>query len=170
MPDIYDPVASPKKRARAHRERLVYFILIAAVFFLVNILLIVYLATYNHRVWDFRSDLSESTVYAYENDCLRADVDGQAIRVTGEHIYDVYQFMCVRGLGRDLLYTPRGEPVTLDYGDGALLRMWPDKEATGMYIRFDAADGRRYRFHSFDMRLNDVVSRYLSLSQNTPWE
>lgn len=170
MPDIYDSVASPKKRVRGHRDRLVYIILIAAVFLIVNLLLIVYLATYNNRVWDFRADLSESTIYAYDNDCLRADVDGQAIRVTGEHAYDVYQFMSVRGLGRDLLYTPRGESVTLDYGDGALLRMWPDKDATGMYLRFDAADGRHYRFHSFDMRLNDIVARYLSLSKNAAWE
>lgn len=171
MSDFYNMVTPPgKRKKRFGKERIVVSILIALVFLFIVGFILVRLAGYNSRVREFRAQLSNSTVYAYDNDCLRAEIDGQAIRVTGDHAYDIYQFMSVRSLGRNALFTPRGEPVTLDYGDGSVLRLWADRNARGVYLRYDGADGSRCLFHSKDMRLNDIIGRYLSLSKNAAWE
>ena len=170
MPDFYDMVTPPEKRKNSSREKLILSILLALVVLLSVGFVLVRLAGYKTRVREFRAQLSESTVYAYENDCLRAEINGQSIRVTGEHAYDIYQFMSVRSLGRNTLFTPSGEPATLDYGDGSVLQMWPDRKASGIYLRFQSAGGKTFLFHSPDMRLNDIEGRYLSLSKNAPWE
>ena len=170
MSDFYNMVTPPEKRKNSSREKLILSILLALVVLLSVGFVLVRLAGYKTRVREFRAQLSESTIYAYENDCLRAEIDGQAIRITGEHAYDIYQFMSVRSLGRNALFTPRGEPVTLDYGDGSVLRLWADRNLTGVYLRYDAADGSRFLFHSKDMRLRDIVGRYLTLSKNAAWE
>ena len=170
MPDFYDMVTPPEKRKNSSREKLILSILLALVVLLSVGFVLVRLAGYKTRVREFRAQLSESTIYAYENDCLRAEIDGQAIRITGEHAYDIYQFMSVRSLGRNALFTPRSEPVTLDYGDGSVLRLWADRDLRGVHLRYDGANGSKYLFHSRDMRLNDIIARYLSLSKNAAWE
>ena len=170
MADFYDMVTPPEKRRRASREKVIVSIILALVFLLVIGFLLFRLAGYKGRVREFRSELSNSTIYAYDHDSLRADIDGQAIRITGEHAYDIYQFMSVRSLGRNALFTPKTEPVTLDYGDGSVLEMWADRNGSGIYLRYQSADGEKYLFHSPDMRLNDIVGRYLSLSKNAAWE
>ena len=139
MADIYDHVTPFEKRRRFSKEKLILYIVIVLVILFIVGFILVRLAGYQSRVREFRSLLSNSTVYAFDNDCLRADIDGQSIRVSGEHAYDIYQFMSVRSLGRNALFTPRSEPVTLDYGDGSILRLWPDHDASAITVR-TAAD------------------------------
>ena len=171
MADFYDMVTPPEKRRSRSKERITLYAVVALLVVFAAGFVILRLAGYKTRVREFRYQLNDSTIYAYEHDSLRADFpDGQSVRVSGEHNYDVYQFLSVRSLGRNALFTPKGEAVTLDYGDGAVLRLWADRDTRGMYVRFDAADGDHCLFHSRDMRLNDVIGRYLALSKNAPWE
>lgn len=163
-------MATPQeKRRKPRRDRSIILCAAALVLVLAAGFIILRLAGYKTRVREFRAELSNSTIYAYDNDCLRARVDGGDVRVSGEHTYDVYQFMSVRSLGANALFTPT-ESVTLDYGDGAVLRLSEDRDGNGMFIRFTAADGKVFRFHSRDMRLRDLVGRFLALSKNAPWE
>ena len=171
MADFYDMVTPPEQRRRREKEKITVYAVIALLLVFASGFVILRLAGYKTRVREFHYQLNDSTIYAYEHDCLRADFpDGQSVRITGEHNYNVYQFLSCRSLGRNALFTPKGDAVTLDYGDGAVLRLWADRDARGLYVRFDAPDGSRCLFHSRDMRLNDLTWRYLSLSKNAPWE
>ncbi len=170
MRDFYDMATPPEKRGKPKSDKSVSVCAVALLIVLAAGFIILRLAGYKTRVRDFRIDLNNSTIYAYNNDCLRARVEGDDVHVSGEHAYDVYQFMSVRSLGANALFTPRQGGVILEYGDGAVLRLWEDKDGKGMLIRFDSADGDVCRFHSRDMRLRDLVGRFLALSKNAPWE
>lgn len=170
LADFYDMVTPPERREKRSRDKIIAITVIALVIVLAAGFLILRLAGYKTRVREFRFALNHSTIYAYNNDCLRADIGEEAIHVTGDHNYDVYQFMAVRSLGANALFVPRSEAVTLTYGDGAVLELWADRSGQGMFLRFTGADGHVCRFHSRDMRLNDLIGRYLTLSKNAPWE
>ena len=169
MADFYDMVTPPEQRSRRSREKIVIISVIALLVVLVSGFTILRLAGYKTRVREFQMALNRSTIYCYNNDTLRAELDGDTVRITGDHAYDVYQFMCVRSLGANALFVPNREAVTLDYGDGALLELWADSSGQGIFLRFRSAEGRVCRFHSKDMRLDDLCKRYLALSKNEPW-
>ena len=164
-------VTPPERRRKRSGGKAAVIAVITLVTVLLAGFVILRLAGYKARVREFRIQLNHGTIYAYDNDCLRADADGEAIRITGEHAYDVYQFMSVRSLGANALFVPGGEPdVTLTYGDGAVLELWPDSTERGRFLRFTDTDGRVCRFHSRDMRLDDLVNRYLAPGKNEPWD
>ena len=170
LADFYDMVTPPEQRGKRSREKAVILAVLTLLVVLAAGFTILRLAGYKTRVREFHMALNRSTIYAYNNDCLRAELDGTAVHVSGDHAYDVYQFMCVRSLGVNALFVPGGAAVTLSYGDGAVLELWPDRTERGMFLRFTDAEGRVCRFHSRDMRLNDLCRRYLTLSKNAPWE
>ena len=171
MADFYDMVTPPEQRKKRSREKVAVIAVAALVIVLLAGFIILRLAGYKARVREFRMQLNHSTIYAYDNDCLRADVAGAAVRITGDHAYDVYQFMAVRSLGANALFVPRDTPdVTLTYGDGAVMELWEDSSERGLYLRFTDADGRVCRFHSRDMKLSDLIARYLAPAKNEPWD
>ena len=163
-------VTPPEQRKKRSREKVTVIAAAALVIVLLAGFIILRLAGYKTRVREFRFRLNHSTIYAYNNDCLRADVEGKTVRITGEHAYDVYQFMAVRSLGANALFVPRAAPdVTLTYGDGAVMELWEDPSERGLYLRFTDAGGGVCRFHSRDMQLDNLISRYLAPGKNETW-
>lgn len=139
--------------------------------------LIVWAGLFRLRYWDFVEDLSNSTVYACDQDCLRADIEGQAVRVTGDHAYMVYNLISGAGPGRVQKQLPDEEPAAvLDYGDGSRMRLWSVKLVNpsndreyGLFLEYVNREGKRYAFDTDQLSL-DSVTRYLTLPQNGPWE
>ena len=79
---------------------------------------------YQLRFREFVSALSDSTVYAYENDCLTLETGGQSLSLDGEAGYGLYRRLCDAGPGR-LGSVPQEEPAAvIDYGNGAVMRFW----------------------------------------------
>lgn len=84
------------------------------------------------KFYQFVSALSDSTIYAYDNHTLRAEGNGQSVRVSGDNAYAIYRGMSAwspTGLPRRL---PAGEAdLALDYGEGTCLQVWIWKEKNG---------------------------------------
>lgn len=167
MSELYNRVRPPEQRSGRSKRKLSVMILVGLLVFFVIGFVLVRLAGYRYRVREFYFDLSDSTVYAYQNDSLYAETGGERFRVTGEHDYDVYKYVTVRSMGRNALAVPgREADVRLDYGDGAVLELWEDSAGGGSYIRFRSAEGRVCRFRSGDIRLHELAGRYLTPGQN----
>ena len=89
------------------------------------------------------SDISSSTTYAFSGKftSLRARVDGQDLRITQENGYALYGklFNMNATFSRDV---PKEDSLRLDYGDGAVLELWPyhlpdsSDRSEGIFVRF----------------------------------
>lgn len=168
MSDLYSSVRPPEQRRVESKKKISWMILIGLLVFFVCGFVLMRLAGYKTRVREFYFRLSDSTVYAYQNDSLYAAADGKRFHVTGEHDYDVYKYITVRSMGRNALTMPgREAELRLEYGDGAVLEMWEDSGGSGSYIRFRSAEGAVFRFRSGDIRLHELAGRYLKPEKNT---
>lgn len=123
---------------------------------------------------EFVYALSESTVYCYEHHSLRADLEEDSVRVSGENAYDVY-FLFTKKRAKPRLTTPDTEPdLTLDYGDGAVLECWRIKmdqkarRSYGIFWRFTSAQGDIWMYDTDDLDLSKL-QRVVALDKNEPW-
>lgn len=111
-----------------------------------------YFMWYQTHFRDFISALSDSTVYAYQNDCLTARQDGQEFSLEREKGYQIYNLL-TKNNGKLYRRTP-DEPaaLTLDYGDGAVLELWPveleegAEREVGVFWRFVSAEGKVWMY------------------------
>ncbi|MBQ2927677.1 MAG: hypothetical protein IJD98_03785 [Oscillospiraceae bacterium] len=122
----------------------------------------------------FVYELSLATIYATENDSLKATQDGQEIRVEHNNAFTIFaQFTKKRA--KPQRRTPEGEPaLCLDYGNGALLECWEVRlEETaarkhGVFWRFTAPDGRVWMYDSDAFSIL-LLKNAAALSTNAPW-
>ena len=164
---------------RPHRSRVLTVAVTAcSALILTMIFLFAWSIRYQLRFRAFVGDLSESITYAYAHDSLRADVDGERIRVSGENMYKIYNYIVLGGSGREKRAVPE-EPwaVSLDFGDGATLRLWtvdsqgykPARERS-LLLCFEDPDGKVYRYATANLSLENFTTNYLYLGNNEPWE
>ncbi len=177
MSQLYDKVTRPADRPKRLKNSKWLFLLLAAaaVILLVWVLSVYGTLSLRPRFYDFVSDLSNSTTYAYEHNTLRAEADGAAARVTGDNAYAFYHALSVASPSK-FLRSPPKEPasLTLDYGDGSRLQLWPnlrpDGQATyGLSLYYENADGTRYLFQFKSANIYPLL-QYVSLTNNEPWE
>lgn len=121
---------------------------------------------YGRRFMNFVSDLSNSTTYAYEHESLTASIDGRKYQVSAENMYGIYSYISLNKSGRESGKIPEGEPVVLEYGDGAILRLWDqpeEKRANGhcLFLHYTGVDGKVYSYISYKTTLDTIVTRYL---------
>lgn len=124
----------------------------------------------------FVSDLSDSTTYAYRNDCLRAEIDGVSVRVTGENMYQIYNAIVSAGPGR-LGSAPDEAPAALlDYGDGSRMEVWSVRLVNsstdleyGLFLRYTGPEGSVYAYDTDQLALS-AVTHCLSPYCNQLWE
>ena len=122
----------------------------------------------------FVYELSLATIYATENDSLKATQNGDEIRVEHNNAFSILaQFTKKRAKPQKKV--PEGTPhLTLDYGNGALLECWEVRlEETaarkhGVFWRFTAPDGRiwMYDTDAFSILL---LKNAAALATNEPW-
>jgi len=122
----------------------------------------------------FVYELSLATIYATENNSLKATQSGEEIRVEHHNAFTIFaQFTKKRAKPQRKI--PEGIPsLTLNYGNGAILECWEVRlEETaarkhGVFWRFTAPDGRiwMYDTDAFSIQLLKNAS---ALSANEPW-
>lgn len=142
----------------------------------IAIALILWSCRYQLRYRAFVSDLSNSTVYASKNHCLRAESDGQTVRLSTENAYKVYVEIVSAGPGR-LGKAPGEEPAAvLDYGDGSRVEFWSVKLVNsstdreyGLFLRYTSQEGKTYAYDTDRVSL-EKMAQYLRLLSNEPWE
>lgn len=122
----------------------------------------------------FVYELSLATIYATENDSLKATQDGQTIRVEYNNAFSIFaQFTKKRA--KPQRKAPEGTPsLTLDYGNGALLECWEIRlEETavrkhGVFWRFTSPDGRIWMYDTDAFSIN-LLKNAAAISTNAPW-
>jgi len=129
---------------------------------------------FQFRYREFVHALSDATVYAYEHHSLRAQLEEDTIRVSGDNAYDLY-FLFSKKQAKKRMTLPEGEPgLVLDYGNGAVLECWSCKmedsarRTYGLFWRFTAPDGAVWMYDTDDLGLYKI-QRIVSLEMNEPW-
>jgi len=126
---------------------------------------VVWFLGYHGRFSAFVGKLSASTTYAYKNDGLIATVNGKSFQVSEENMYGIYAYISLNKSGRESKKVPEGEPVTLDYGNGTMLRLWDIPAGEGhhyLFIQYTDIKGEIYSYISFKTTLDTVIARYLT--------
>lgn len=125
----------------------------------------VWLLGYHGRFTDFVGNLSASTTYANKHDGLIARVGEKTFRVSEENMYGIFAYLSLSKSGRESKKVPEGEPVELDYGDGAILRLWDMPSESGrhnLFLQYTDIKGDVYSYISYKTTLETVVVRYLT--------
>lgn len=148
---------------------------IAALILMVPVVYLILSAlNYGRNLKSFVYELSVATIYATENNSLKATQGGDEIRVEHHNAFTIFaQFTKKRAKPQQK--EPEGDPaLMLDYGNGALLECWEIRlEETaarkhGVFWRFTAPDGRvwMYDTDAFSILL---LKNAADLSANEPW-
>jgi hypothetical protein len=116
-------------------------------------------------------DLSESTLYTYDNGGLVAVIDGAERDIKYENMYNLMLYISITGEGKTKSKVPTDEPVVLQYADGATMELWDVAPADGershkLFLRFTNADGKAYSYISDQMTLDTINVRYLADYKN----
>ena len=151
---LYDAVRKEKSRRRFHPLWAAALVFAVA---LVTVLgLVISKPQRDHdRFVQCMSDISSSTTYAFSGKftSLRARVDGQDLRITQENGYALYGklFNMNATFSRDV---PKEDSLRLDYGDGAVMELWPYRlpagsaRSQGLFVRFRNPEGKVYSYHT----------------------
>lgn len=179
---MYDQVRSEQERKRDSSK--ITLIIVATLLMVAVLMTIIGYPVYlSRKASSFLEDFSAGTVYAYENDSLRAEVDGVSTRVNGEEIYNLYRLISMLSYGNIKFRTPDGEKIFLDYGDGSTMEIWTaeirhkDYESVdlfnpgrdiGVFIRFTSPEGRRYSIETNRFTYDDFAAR-VGAGRNPLW-
>lgn len=100
-------------------------------------------------------------------------MDGQDLRITQENGYALYRklFNMNATFSRDV---PKEDSLRLDYGDGAVLELWPyhlpdgSDRSEGIFVRFVNPEGKTYTYYT-DRDTFARVTQCLSPENNPAW-
>lgn len=111
---------APKKRS----TRLWVCLALALAMLIAVLIPTIWAPLYRHRFYNFVSDLSYSTDYAYRHVSLSVTWEGEPRTASPLRFYAPYRLLGATGTG-----TPASPPDTppdafLDYGDGSTLSLW----------------------------------------------
>ena len=174
MHDLYERI-QPAPRSRGNRP-LIIALVVCLIVLAVVIGTSVWSTLNQRRFWSYIGDFSSSVSYAYEHDCLRADVNGQSLRVDGEISYAIYNKISIAGIGRRRSGQPSGESILLDYGDGSTLQLWHVSLSGedlirdhGVFLCYTNPQGKSYSYDTDKLSYEDF-ELYLSPLRNPLWE
>ena len=160
-----------KSKAEAPRHRVRDSLLIAAVTGALSLLIAiavpagcaVSLMGKYHR---FIQDLGSSMMYAREHDTLEMTIDGETRTDQMDKAEQLYQLISDTGMGSPLSELPDGEPLTLTFGDGSALQVFPTTineadgtTADGAIISYTSLDGNVFSYDTDKITYEDIVSR-----------
>ena len=180
MRDFYALVSQEDQQKRQRKQTksrgIWIWLSLASIALAIVVAIAAWAAVCSRRHWTFRSDLSDSTVYAYQEDCLRADYQGRSVRVDQEDIYSIMNYINFAGgapafTDRRLL-APKADPeLFLDYGDGTTLAFWRVERQgkEGIQLLYTDPHGGRYGYVSDRFDLGTILVRYITCKDAEPW-
>jgi hypothetical protein len=161
---MYDHIQASKGKKSRGSLALWVWLTVCALALAAALVSIFLVYQYKHQFQVFLGWLSESTVYAYEHDCLQATWDGQTTQVTGDNLYQLYKLISLSGEGRPGSAPAEAPSMVLDYGDGSALSLWSVKLGSstvigreyGLFLLFETAEGDRYSYDTDQLTLETV--------------
>lgn len=164
MSELYEKV----RRNNKPSCDITFISILTSLFVITAFLLIsvVYLMGCNRRFLTFVSNLSNSTTYANEHESLIAEINGKTYKISEKNMYGIYAYIALSKSGRESMKLPEGIPVVLDYGDGAVLKLWDlpdDQSVTGhiLFINFTDSNGGNFSYINYKMTMETMMIRYL---------
>ena len=162
---MYEAVRSDPRAQSADRTLIGGILLCVALLGLV-VAMVIWSGWYQLRFRQFISDLSSSTVYAYQNGGLQMEMDGQKIQVEGDPVYAVYQAVAFDGAGRLVERPERAPDAVLTYGNGSCLELWgielegyQNDAEEGVLLRYVDQSGASYCYDTDGLRLEALVGQ-----------
>jgi len=115
---------------------------------------------YRAKYSSYVSDLSRSTVYAYNHDSLIITMDGESYPAARENIHEIYSRITNVGYGRVGTPPDRAPDALLEYGNFTRLELWSivpenttNTRASGLLIRFTDHTGETYAYDTDRLEL-----------------
>ena len=130
---------------------------------------------YQRGYREFVYQLSVSTVHATDHNTLKAEQNGDTVRVSHQNAYTIFALFTEEHpkLRRE---TPGDAPdLILDYGNGAVMECWEVRlEDTasrrhGVFWCFTGPDGKVWMYDTDAFNIQALL-RPTALSQNGPWQ
>ena len=110
--------------------------------------------------WDFVGELSNSTIYAFENEGVIVEDREDTYVINGSKVYVFYKKLSNADFGRMQKRLPKdAESIRVDFGNGSSLRMWQapmiENSKKILYVHYTNADGRLYKCNVEGVTLED---------------
>lgn len=161
---MYDKVNKNKVEKKDTR-----FILVIIIIITISLIVIGSCAWsfgFRYRFSHFLQKLSECTSYAKEEDSLIVEMDGKFLKITNDNMQGIFNYITLNSYGKESKDFPEGEAIVLDYGNGAIIKLWSvpaDKysNSSGLFVQYEDTDGNSYSYINYKMTLDTIVTRYL---------
>jgi hypothetical protein len=152
--------------------KLVIITAIPIILLLAFVLAFVWSGSHIYRYKTFKTNLAGSFAYAQDNNCLRAEQNGAAVRISRENADRIYKELVEGGFIVSDQDLPVDDGILLDFGQGDQLRVWP-AEPSGIFIyyvtpggeEFTVLTGEKSRFATLEL----LVRVQGAASPNEPW-
>ena len=121
---------------------------------------------YRYRFSHFLEKFAECNSYSEKEDSLTVEMDGKNYKVTDDNRKGIFNYIVLNNSGKESKKLPEEEPVVLDYGNGAIIKLWkvpPDKytNSSGLFLHYEDTDGYSYSYINYKMTLETIITRYL---------
>ncbi len=161
---MYDKVN--KNKIEKKDTRFILIIIIIMTISLIVVSLFAWSFGFRYRFSHFLQKLSECTSYAKEEDSLIVEIDGKLFRITDDNMQGIFNYITLNSYGKESKDLPEGNPIVLDYGNGAIIKLWSvpaDKytNSSGLFVQYEDADENSYSYINYKMTLDTIVTRYL---------
>lgn len=165
MYDMVQKKTKPERRWSLRVGTTIALFLIGVV-----VILVLWAVRYQLNYREFVSHFSNSNIYAADNLCFHADVQGETIRGKRDNVEKFYSYVILSGIGR-VGSLPQGQPdITIDFGDGGTMKFWAtDDKKFKCYLYYEHTDGFSYGYYSSGMTVDTIRVNYLSRRDNAPW-
>ncbi len=158
-----------------HLDRtMVIVLLIGAALALPVLNLIVSSIQYQRSYRHFLYELSVATVYATDNNVLKAQQKDETARVSHKHAYTLFGHFSKDRL-KPRSSAPEEPPaLILDYGNGATMECWKVRleetaaRKNGVFWRFTAPSAEVWMYDTDQVSIEGLL-RPASVSENEPW-
>jgi hypothetical protein len=114
----------------------------------------------------FIQDLGNSLMYAREHGTLEMSVGGEMRAGDLDQAEKLYRLISETGMGSPLSELPGGEPLSLTFGDGSALQVFPTTinetdgtTAEGAIISYTRLDGHVFSYDTDKIAYQDILSR-----------
>lgn len=114
---------------------------------------------YKRLYWDFVGELSQSTVYAFENEGATVEIEDKTFVIKDSKVYVFYKRLSIADFGKKQTgFVEEEESIRITFGDGSSLRMWQAPEKVKkklLYVQYTNSRGRDYKCNVEGMTLED---------------
>lgn len=138
---------------------------------LFSILIILPMANFMNNIYryhGFVQDLAVSFVYGEENEVLTLKSGDEEWSVRKEQAGTLYTLIVDTGMGHPRKPIPDVAGLTLDFGDGSALQLWPTvikekgrQNDTGVLIRYTRSDGKVFSYDTDRLQYEKLVQVFL---------